>query len=466
MEKLHLSQLPYVDGLPDTGQIRINWPKNGEEFTAATTVNGNDGTINRSGVAIQKNVIALKDNETKVELKVNELVDNVNTINQALNIVDNEDIIAQVTKNRLDIVDIKADATETKTQVNDISLAVGELQSNMGEYDPLEDSVYRTVRNDLLWIKTEMGQYPGQDINGQSKDGNDSTGMKRRIMSTAFVVNQQGERLTTLEQKFIDSDVGSLTNEVESIRRELGPKGLATVESIYLRLRGLDSSMTSVNNQIFSISESIGLTVGVSNLNNVVTANSNRIYALETKSTNHESRLVSVEMSIGTDSIPSSIKGRIKTNTESIGSINAILGADSSSGLRGQVAWINQVIGIVPEGQPAPANSIIDDVDRLNSTTLTLQNTVQDIQVELGNNSEGIKGQLINLTNITFGTNPNGATVEERGLLNVVKAHEVKLSTVTELISEAPKDGKAYVRKNGAWVTLESELTTLGLITP
>ena len=90
-----------------------------------------------------------------------------------------------------------------------------------------------------------------------------------------------------------------------------------------------------------------------------------------------------------------------------------------------------------------------------------LANTIQDMQVDIGNNNEGIKGQVIRLNSTVMGTNPNGTTVEERGLLAVVKTHDTEISQIknqlSNFIPEAPKDGKAYVRKNGAWV----DLTTL-----
>src|SRR5699024_11398530 len=45
-----------------------------------------------------------------------------------------------------------------------------------------------------------------------------------------------------------------------------------------------------------------------------------------------------------------------------------------------------------------------------------------NLQVEIGNNSTGIKGQVVALNTLVNGTNPNGSTVEERGLTNSIKA--------------------------------------------
>ncbi|EPJ2512168.1 phage neck protein fibritin, partial [Salmonella enterica subsp. enterica serovar Bareilly] len=75
------------------------------------------------------------------------------------------------------------------------------------------------------------------------------------------------------------------------------------------------------------------------------------------------------------------------------------------------------------------------------------------------------------------GTNPNGQTIEERGILPTVKNHDTTIMALTTrvttletdlaaaeaeiqtlkdagYIEDAPSDGKFYVRKDGAWVEL------------
>ncbi|WP_457833069.1 hypothetical protein, partial [Staphylococcus aureus] len=62
MSTIDLTPLPYVNGLPDEGQSRVNWIKNGEELTGASTKNGVDGNLNRGPVQVQKNVEVLDGN--------------------------------------------------------------------------------------------------------------------------------------------------------------------------------------------------------------------------------------------------------------------------------------------------------------------------------------------------------------------------------------------------------------------
>ena len=41
---IELKELPFVDSVPDEGQERISWIKNGEEILGASTKYGNDGS--------------------------------------------------------------------------------------------------------------------------------------------------------------------------------------------------------------------------------------------------------------------------------------------------------------------------------------------------------------------------------------------------------------------------------------
>ncbi|HBN6048790.1 TPA: phage neck protein fibritin, partial [Escherichia coli] len=88
----------------------------------------------------------------------------------------------------------------------------------------------------------------------------------------------------------------------------------------------------------------------------------------------------------------------------------------------------------------------------------------------------------IELTSLINGNNPDGSTVEERGLTNSIKTNETNIAAVTQevntakddisslqssvqslqeagYIPEAPRDGQAYVRKDGEWVLLSTFLS-------
>ncbi|WVT33282.1 hypothetical protein PS49_178 [Aeromonas phage PS49] len=466
MSTIDLTPLPYVNGLPDEGQSRVNWIKNGEELTGASTKNGVDGNLNRGPVQVQQNVEVLDGNIVVVRDSLEQSNVRIKNVEDALGVIGDVDVVKQIGINTAAIKVLQTDTGELKTTSEDHGLRITHIEEDVGEYDPSRDSVYRPVREDLLWIKTELGAYPGQDINGMSVPMAPGRGLKKRVIDTATATNENTIRINELEQQFNDSDVGSLTVEVQRLRSELGPRASATVDNVYVRLGRMNNSIGSLASDMENVLDSIGYTSGVTNLYGRVTTNQTAITEINRKLSDSTVGLIPrvdlIESAIGKDSQPATINGRIKINRDEITSLKAIVGADTSSGLRGQVAWINQVVGITESGQPAPSGSLIGQVKTLTTMQNQMANTIQDIQVDIGNNNEGLKGQVIRLNSIVMGTNPNGTTVEERGLLATAKIHDSDIAQIkiaqNNFIPEAPNDGKAYVRKGKAWVDLDTIL--------
>lgn len=467
MSTIDLTPLPYVNGLPDEGQSRVNWIKNGEELTGASTKNGVDGNLNRGPVQVQQNVEVLDGNIVVVRDSLEQSNVRIKNVEDALGVIGDVDVVKQIGINTSAIKVLQTDTGELKTTSEDHGLRITHIEEDVGEYDPSRDSVYRPVREDLLWIKTELGAYPGQDINGMSVQMAPGSGLKKRVIDTATATNENTIRINELEQQFNDSDVGSLTVEVQRLRSELGPRASATVDNVYVRLGRMNNSIGSLASDMENVLDSIGYTSGVTNLYGRVTTNQTAITEINRKLSDPTVGLIPridlIESAIGKYSQPATINGRIKINRDEITSLKAIVGADTSSGLRGQVAWINQVVGITESGQPAPSGSLIGQVKTLTTMQNQMANTIQDIQVDIGNNNEGLKGQVIRLNSIVMGTNPNGTTVEERGLLATAKIHDTDITKIkiaqNNFIPEAPNDGKAYVRKGKAWVDLDTILS-------
>lgn len=485
MTDIVLNDLPFVDGPPAEGQSRISWIKNGEEILGADTLYGSEGSMNRPTVSVLRNVEVLDQNIGILKTSLETANSDIKTIQGILDVSGDIEALAQISINKKDISDLKTLTSEHTDILNGTNSTVDSILADIGPFNAEANSVYRTIRNDLLWIKRELGQYTGQDINGLPVVGNPSTGMKHRIINNTDVITSQGIRLSDLETKFTESDVGSLTIEVGNIREELGPRPPSFTQNIYNRLNEIDTKQTTVDSDISAIKTSIGYPGNVSIITNVNT-NTDNIASINlelNQSGGIKQRLTVIETSIGSDDIPSSIKGQIKDNTTSIESLNGIVGENTSSGLRANVSWLNQIVGTDSSGgQPSPPGSLLNRVSTIETSVSGLNNDVQNIQVEIGNNSTGIKGQVVALNTLVNGTNPNGSTVEERGLTNSIKTNETNIASVTqevntakdnisslqsdvqalqeaEYIPEAPKDGQAYVRKDGEWVLLSTFLS-------
>ncbi|EFW1904480.1 fibritin [Shigella sonnei] len=479
MADITLVDLPYVDGPPDAGQSRIEWIKNDEEITGADTKYGSEGVMNRPIVEVQRNVEALDVNIKTIASSLNTANEDIKVIQGILDVSGDVDALAQIGQNTQDIDVIKVTVQTHASELNDLNEHIDANTDDIGVYNQETDSVYRTVRNDLLWIKNELGQYTGQDINGVPTPGNDSTGMKRRIMTNSSVIVDHGVRLTDLETKFADSDVGSLTIEVEHLREEMGPRTSFTTP-VFSRLSGIDLTLSRQNADLDGIKQSIGYpnTTSIITTTNANSSAINDINLELNQSGGIKPRLTTVETAIGSDDLPTTIQGRIKLNTDAIGALNTVVGSDSSSGLRFNVSWLNNVVGVdASGGKPEPDGSLLYRTRELEGTISGMSNDIQNIQTDVGTNSTGIKGSVNTLNALINGTNPNGSTVEERGILPTVKSHDTTINSLTSRIAtletdlaaaeaeiqtlkeagyieDAPSDGKFYVRKDGAWVEL------------
>ena len=479
MTDITLVDLPYVDGPPDAGQSRIEWIKNDEEITGADTKYGSEGVMNRPIVEVQRNVEALDVNIKTIASSLNTANEDIKVIQGILDVSGDVDALAQIGQNTQDIDVIKVTIQTHSGELNDLNEHIDANTDDIGVYNQETDSVYRTVRNDLLWIKNELGQYTGQDINGVPTPGNDSTGMKRRIMTNSSVIVDHGVRLTDLETKFADSDVGSLTIEVEHLREEMGPRTSFTTP-VFSRLSSIDLTLSRQNADLDGIKQSIGYpnTTSIITTTNANSSAINDINLELNQLGGIKPRLTKVETAIGADDLPTTIQGRIKLNTDAIGALNTVVGSDSSSGLRFNVSWLNNVVGVdASGGKPEPDGSLLYRTRELEGTISGMSNDIQNIQTDVGTNSTGIKGSVNTLNTLINGTNPNGSTVEERGILPTVKSHDTTINGLTSRIAtletdlaaaeaeiqtlkdagyieDAPSDGKFYVRKDGAWVEL------------
>lgn len=451
INKLELANLPFVDGVPEADQKRIEWIRNGDCLTAATTKYGHDGALNAAAFGVQTNVETLEKNDTTTKDKVNEIVDSVNQIKEALDISTDASVIQQIETNRLNIVSLQTGLAETDIALLDTSTNLGELQEDVGYYNPLEDGPYLTVRANINRIKREMGHYANQDINGDplpEGETNDATGMKRIIIDNSTAIATTQRRLTILEENYNDSDVGGLTIKLNEIREELGPRIEGIGKSpVYTRLTAVEAKAGTNETDIGNIKTAIGFGQGQSI--------ANRVETLETKATNLENttsgmntRLSKVETDIGTDAEPTSINGRLKTLRDDMAGVRVVIGENTSSGLQGQVVALNVAVGI--GDSPAPT-SLIPRMREVETSSRANAAAIQDIQAEIGNNQSGIKGSILTIKSQIDGTNPNGSTVAEKGILPTVEGLVNEMPTK---LSDAPSDTKIYGRRDGAWAEI------------
>lgn len=455
IEKIELKTIPFVDGVPAKGQESISWLVNKKDCLSGAAKQGdNDGNLNRTGVQIQKNIKSVKSDVDDISVKLNETIGVVNTMSEALNISEETDLVKTIneTKERVDIHEIHIQNAEDDIGV--LERRTADIELKLGQKSDL-DVNDKTVFDDLYWIKREMGSYPGQDINGQQTPGTLGTGMKRRIIDVSTETRDNTVRLTRLEDKWQESNIGTLDLTVEKIRSEIGPETEQTDETIYERLSGLEEQDKTHDLAI----EDINNRIGQNNIANEITDTNNRVNVLETevlKPNGLKSRVSTIESKIGDNNTPGTMMSDISNLKIDLKNTNDIVGHNTSSGLRGSVAWIEAQVGLVDD--PAEG-SIVSKIEVLTDTTNELAGSIQGLQAEIGTSKTGLKGSVAKNTKTLNGTNINGTTVDEIGVTEATKRSYAYTQAAIEL---PPEDGLTYICRQKKWVPIG---TSVGVFT-
>lgn len=446
LEHLNVEKLPHVDAIPEDGQTRIRWIKNGERLTAAENCTSNDGVLNRAPVAIQQNVVHVHTQHTKATEKINELVDQINNINTALGSVGDHSVIQLLneTVTRVDLTE--GEVRELNQAVIQASADIAATNATIGERLPT-DAPDRTLREELAFQKSEIGAYTGFDVNGRPDPESHGSGMKYRIQSNTAALNNHGQRIADLEKSWQDSDVGELTNTVNKLRSEIGDSSLATQDNIYLRLRTNTRSIASTLNEVAEVKKAILFdapqTIGekVTDLGDKYTALNRDVNGAEN---GFKPRLLSLEAKVGNPNLSGSLDQRLTTTERTLETLYHTVGTSNSDGLRGKIADLSNQIG-----QDSDRHTIAGRIKVVETAQSQLQGTVQDMSQILGNQNNGIVAGMLKMSTEMYG-NPQGSNdFEQKGVIRVLK--EVQ-TTANNSVLDVPDDGLHYVRKHNAWV--------------
>lgn len=445
---IKLETLPNVTKNPDDSQKQIAWIKNGEPLNAASTRYGHEGELNRVGVQIQENVVFVHQEVERTVEQVNQNSAEIASIKESLEITTDVDAVTQVYKNRDDIILANSELDLHEQEITSLKESSSKLTAEVGVYNPDLDSKHRTVRGDIVFIKDEMGSYPGQNKNGEVDLDSPGSGMKLRIISNSDAVSKVTARVQDLEDNFIDSDVGALSGRIDEIRTEIGPKSLATGTSIYNRMIKTDQDMGLLKSTQEKISTAIDL-AGSETISSRVSTLETRTLSIDATvnaaGTGLVDKVSAIEGQIGTALEPSSILGRLDTIQSTQDEIQTVVGADASSGMRGQIAWIQQKTGIVGPGETPDPTSIEGRLTEVIGVQSQQESSIQDIQAEIGNSTTGITGQLNEVHKTIYGNSSSANPIEKDGLLTTVtKINSDYVEDVTDL--------NAYLRTKDQWI--------------
>lgn len=393
IDKLNpLPKIPFVDGVPDdaTTQTKIIWIKNGETLDGSPDKVSNTGSLNRTGVNIQQNAVQLEQNTITHNDKINEVIDQVNLITENIDAIGDESVIKKVNQLDQDVQALTLSNTQTQNKVAQLTLSVNAQNDEIGEYDPEKDPKHRTIRNDIIYIKKEVGSYPGFNVDGDVDPSSTGTGLKYRVLSNQRAISMQETRITKLEDDWALSEVGQLTEEVKELRAEMGDSGLATTRSIYARIKILEDGSVVMQNELDAINSYIGRTSGsTSSINDRVNSMENSVSSLATQIndpvTGITAQITTINGQIGTVSVQGSIRYDIAENKRRLMDMEMILGESGDEGLQGQVAILTGDIG--EDSDPTSIKgrlSVVEGELRTNTSALW------ELQGVVGNSSSGL----------------------------------------------------------------------------
>lgn len=419
IDKLNpLPKIPFVDGVPDdaTTQTKIIWIKNGETLDGSPDKVSNTGSLNRTGVNIQQNAVQLEQNTITHNDKINEVIDQVNLITENIDAIGDESVIKKVNQLDQDVQALTLSNTQTQNKVAQLTLSVNAQNDEIGEYDPEKDPKHRTIRNDIIYIKKEVGSYPGFNVDGDVDPSSTGTGLKYRVLSNQRAISMQETRITKLEDDWALSEVGQLTEEVKELRAEMGDSGLATTRSIYARIKILEDGSIVMQNELDAINSYIGRTSGsTSSINDRVNSLENSVSSLATQIndpvTGITAQIATINGQIGTASAQGSIRYDIAETKLRLMDMEMILGESGDDGLQGQVAILTGDVG--EDSDPTSIKgrlSVVEGELRTNTSALW------ELQGVVGNSSSGLVATSQQINKEIYGDGVSSDPVTRAGL--------------------------------------------------
>ena len=419
IDKLNpLPKIPFVDGVPDdaTTQTKIIWIKNGETLDGSPDKVSNTGSLNRTGVNIQQNAVQLEQNTITHNDKINEVIDQVNLITENIDAIGDESVIKKVNQLDQDVRALTLSNTQTQNKVAQLTLSVNAQNDEIGEYDPEKDPKHRTIRNDIIYIKKEVGSYPGFNVDGDVDPSSTGTGLKYRVLSNQRAISMQETRITKLEDDWALSEVGQLTEEVKELRAEMGDSGLATTRSIYARIKILEDGSIVMQNELDAINSYIGRTSSsTSSINDRVNNLENSVSSLATQIndpvTGITAQIATINGQIGTASAQGSIRYDIAETKRRLMDMEMILGESGDDGLQGQVAILTGDVG--EDSDPTSIKgrlSVVEGELRTNTSALW------ELQGIVGNSSSGLVATSQQINKEIYGDGVSSDPVTRAGL--------------------------------------------------
>lgn len=458
MAQLIVKNIPFADGPLLEGQAKIEWLQNGVDcLSGAAFKGGHDGPLNRYPYQIFLNTKALAENDVKITNAFNIMDTRLTDVEHNLGVISSGDIVETINDMADRVTGMEVTLDVTTNDIIYLNNVADSVQSNLGEYDPTQDNTFRTVRKDLVFLKKEMGNYPGFDYNGNTVPEAPAGGMKKRIIVNSEAINAHDRRITALEKNWADSNVGSLTIKVDALRSELGPTPTTPgTPNVYERLDILSRDIKSHNTETDKIKSAIDfsnettIAVRVKDLE----VRTNQIDQQVNGDRGVTSRVTSIERVLGSAPMARPVTDEVIRLGTAVDNLNTVVGESQSEGLQYAVITLNSKVGI---GQTTPTpDSILGRLD-------TLSGTVDIHSGEIGT-LKGIVGDQSSQTGLVPAVSAIAIDLYGPDDVSGIKKDVADLKS--QKFEDAPVDGLYYVRTQGSWQQVPKAVIRTALVAP
>lgn len=434
-----LENLPFVDGTPTIGQERLAWLYDGEHINGVTKKFDNDGSINRVGVQLQKNIVSVATAVDSVSDIANQSVKDIEKLKEGLEEVGTSGIIEQINKNTQGIADLVEKTELTDTVVVQLDRNVETLQQQVGTSGsiPISDSI--------VHLKTTVGNYAGVDIDGRPAPEIPASGLIHRVdtINTQTIANR--DVIKELKDEVDAADLSNMHIESSKVRHELGVSPAEGTPTVYQRIGALEGSTKASSEDIIEIKAAIGPGV----ISDKVDANTEAINTINTKLSGPSGVINDIiELEQRADEFDTSIEA---TN-QKLTTLETVVTQDGS-GLVPQMTEVRTTIGI----DSVTPTSVIGRLNEHDTTIETNTSAIQDIQVQLGNSTTGLIGDVARHEKQLVGDAAATDPVEKTGVIASTKDLRNQLVStnlaVNSLIDRYTYKGKTFATLSDATFT-------------
>lgn len=393
--------LPFVDGLPvGPEQTRINWIKNGDFLEGAKTSLTNEGNLNAAGVQLQQNIVYL---HGRMELEGTAFGSRLTHLEKIVDESLSLDVVETLNRHTTEIgvlattqEDHENKITQNRTDIDKHSEILGVPLSPPG----------RNMTEDLQWVKTEMGNYPDEDINGNPDPDALPTGIKRRVLDNTAQSVQNRNDIANIQQAMNDADLGNLKGDVEKLQDDVGTN--TQNKSAFTQLSEQDIKISSNTQAIIKINQDIGAGDGLTineRMGNQETAFTELKRIVQAPDTGLVDKVVDVQdQADQTDA-------KVQEHTTDISGLKTAVG-DSTTGLVKDMTDVKTKIGF---GANPPAESLEYRFNALQALQNDTSVQLQDLQSELGTASTGLTGEVRQLQAQLIALTARVETLENAG---------------------------------------------------